>query len=84
MLNVSGTLGVTNFLLIGDLGGAVGAVYQSGGTVTVNAASSYDNLSIGNVPGSYGYYDVGGGTLTVDGIAVAGEGQQWQHQQFWT
>jgi fibronectin-binding autotransporter adhesin len=72
VLDISGSTS-PYYLLVGNVANAAGAVYQTGGTVTLAANSGYDNLSLGNVPGSYGYYDALGGTFTVNGIAVAGE-----------
>jgi autotransporter-associated beta strand protein len=74
VLDVSGAGAITPYyLLVGNVSGAVGAVYQTGGTVTATVASGYDNLSLGNVPGSYGYYDAVGGTASIGGISIAGE-----------
>jgi len=61
------------YLLVGNVSNAVGAVYQTGGTVSVTSNSGYDNLSLGNVPGSYGYYDASGGTFNINGISIGGE-----------
>lgn len=60
-------------LLVGNVAGAVGAVYQTNGTVSAATATTFDNSSIGNVAGGFGYYDALGGTFTSDGIAVGGE-----------
>ena len=68
----SGTLSTSTNLLIGNVTNAVGAVYQTGGTVTVSGGGG-DQLSVGNVLGGYGYYDVLGGTVTAGGMAVGGE-----------
>jgi fibronectin-binding autotransporter adhesin len=61
------------YINIGNVPNAAGAVYQTGGTVSANSASGYDNLSVGNVAGAYGYYGALGGTFTVNGICVGGE-----------
>jgi autotransporter-associated beta strand protein len=82
VLNISGSLTVTNYLVIGNLSGAVGAVYQTGGSVTANAASGYDNLILGNVPGAYGYYDALAGTVTANGVCLAGEGNNGGSSSF--
>ena len=60
-------------LLVGNAAGAVGAVYQTNGTVSATNVTTFDNASIGNVAGGFGYYDALGGTFTSDGIAVGGE-----------
>jgi autotransporter-associated beta strand protein len=60
-------------LLIGNANGAVGAVYQTNGTVSAATTTTFDNTSIGNLAGAFGYYDAIGGTFTSDGIAVGGE-----------
>jgi autotransporter-associated beta strand protein len=60
-------------LLIGNADGAVASVYQTNGTVSAAAATTFDNTSIGNIAGGFGYYDVLGGTFVSDGIAVGGE-----------
>ena len=73
VLDISGSGSLSPFyLLVGNVSGAVGAVYQTGGTLTASASSGYDNLSLGNMAGSYGYYDVAGGTSTINGICVGG------------
>lgn len=72
VLDISGTLS-PYYLIVGDITNAVGAVYQTGGTVTATSSSGYDNLILGNLPGTFGYYSASGGTLDVNGIAVAGE-----------
>jgi fibronectin-binding autotransporter adhesin len=74
VLGISGAGSLSPYyLLVGNATNSAGAVYQTGGTVTANAASTYDNLSLGNVPGSYGYYDAAGGSATINGISIAGE-----------
>ena len=72
VLDISGSLTANN-IFVGNFNGAVGAVYQSGGTVTATFVSGGADLEIGNIAGGYGYYDAIGGTLTVNGIGVAGE-----------
>jgi autotransporter-associated beta strand protein len=72
VLDVSGTLSQPN-VFVGNVSGSVGAVYQTGGSVTITGGAGGDLLDLGNVSGSFGYYDVSGGTLTADGIAVGGE-----------
>ena len=60
-------------LLVGNAAGAVGAVYQTDGSVSTATATTFDNASIGNIAGAYGYYAAAGGTFASDGIAVGGE-----------
>lgn len=73
-LNVAGSASLSAYyLLLGNVSNAVGAVYQTGGSVNASAASGFDNLSVGNVAGAYGYFGANGGTFTVDGICVGGE-----------
>ena len=74
VLDISGSGSISPFyLLVGNVSNSVGAVYQTGGTVTANANSGFDNLCLGNVPGSYGYYDAAGGTATINGVCIGGE-----------
>ncbi len=72
VLNVSGNASAL-FVLLGNVSGAAGAVYQTGGTINANSNSGFDNLSVGNVAGAYGYYGGNGGTFTVNGICIGGE-----------
>jgi len=60
-------------MIIGNASGAVGAVYQTNGTVSAATATTLDNVAIGNIAGGFGYYDAIGGTLASGGIAVGGE-----------
>lgn len=71
VLNVSGTLNQKN-LLVGNASGAVGAVYQAGGTVTVTNGGG-DNLNVGNFAGGFGYYNISSGNILANGLAVGGE-----------
>lgn len=74
VLGISGSGTISPFyLLLGNVSNAVAAVYQTGGTVSANSASGFDNLSVGNTPAAYGYYDAAGGSFTVNGACVAGE-----------
>ena len=74
VLNISGSASMSPFyVLVGNVSNSVGAIYQTGGTLTVNSNSGFDNLCLGNVPGSYGYYDAVGGTATINGICIGGE-----------
>jgi autotransporter-associated beta strand protein len=72
-LNVSGTLAVSN-LWIGHLTGGAGAVYQTGGSVTLNQAAGTDNFRIGSGTNGYGYYNFSGGTLNVAQANVTSAG----------
>jgi hypothetical protein len=67
-----GTFSANNMFL-GD-GGAItsaGAVYQSGGTVTLTQAANVDNLRIGSSNNGYGYYSLSGeGTVTANEIGI--------------
>lgn len=72
VLNVSGSIS-PYYLLVGNVSGAAGAVYQTGGTINASAASGFDNLAVGNVFGSYGYYGANAGACTVNGICIGGE-----------
>jgi autotransporter-associated beta strand protein len=71
VMSISGTLTASN-LFVGNASGAVGAVYQTGGTVTA-AGGGGDCLNVGNISGGFGYYNAVGGTLTANGISVGGE-----------
>ena len=71
VLNLTGNLTSEN-LFVGNANGAVAAVYQTGGNVTL-ANGSGDLLNLGNTDGTYGYYYAAGGTLTLNGISIGGE-----------
>ncbi len=73
-LNVSGTLAISN-LWIGHLTGGAGAVYQTGGSVTLNQAAGTDNFRIGSGTNGYGYYNFSGGTLNVAQVNVTSAGR---------
>ena len=49
---------------IGDSATGDGAVYQTGGSVTMSQAAGIDNLRIGSSASGKGYYKLSGGTLT--------------------
>lgn len=70
-MSISGTLIASN-LFVGNASGAVGAVYQTGGTVTANGGGG-DCVAVGNISGGFGYYNVSGGSVTANGVAVGGE-----------
>lgn len=59
-------------MFVGDAGAGTGggAVYQSGGSLTLTQAASVDNLRIGSNAGGYGYYNLSGGTLTTNEVGV--------------
>ena len=71
VLNVSGVLNQKN-LLVGNASGAVGVVYQTGGTVTVTNGGG-DCMSVGNIAGGFGYYNLSAGSVLANGLAVGGE-----------
>jgi len=72
-LNVSGTLNISQ-LLIGAATGSSSAVYQTGGSVTLNQAAGTDNLRIGSGTNGFGYYNFSGGTLNVAQANVSSRG----------
>ena len=72
-LNVSGTLNISQFL-IGDLIGGAGAVYQTGGAVTLNQVAGTDNFRLGSGTNGYGYYGFSGGTFNVAQANVTSAG----------
>jgi fibronectin-binding autotransporter adhesin len=59
-------------LFLGDAAGVTGAVYQSGGAVTLTQGGGADNLRIGSAATGHGYYNLSGGTLTANEIGVGG------------
>ena len=71
VLNLSGNISSGN-LFVGNAGGAVGAVYQTGGNLNL-ANGTGDLLNLGNTDSSYGYYSATAGTLNLNGIAIGGE-----------
>ena len=71
VLNISGNLTSSN-LFVGNVSGAVGAVYQTAGTVTLSGGTG-DLLNLGNTDGSFGYYNAMGGTMNINGISIGGE-----------
>ena len=71
VLNLSGNISSGN-LFVGNAGGAVGAVYQTGGNLNL-ANGTGDLLNLGNTDSSYGYYSATAGTLNINGIAIGGE-----------
>ena len=74
VLNIADPASLSCFyLLLGNTTNAVGALYQTGGSINASASSGFDNLSVGNVAGGYGYYAANGGTFSVNGICIGGE-----------
>ena len=59
-------------LLVGNNATATGAVYQTGGTLTLTNAAGANDISIGNVASGYGYYSLSGGTVAANEIDVGG------------
>jgi len=72
ILNISGTLNAQQFF-VGNLANAVGAVYQTGGSVNVFGGVVGDLLCVGNLANSYGYYNAAGGTISANGLCIGGE-----------
>jgi autotransporter-associated beta strand protein len=61
-------------LFVGDAGSGTGggAVYQSGGSVTLTQGASVDNIRVGSNASGYGYYNLSNGTLTTNEAGVGG------------
>ena len=74
VVNITGSSALSAFyILLGNTNNAVGALYQTGGTMDSSENSGFDNLSVGNAAGGYGYYAANGGTYNVNGICIGGE-----------
>ncbi len=71
VVDLAGSLGAAN-LFVGNASGAVAAVYQTGGSISLTNGTG-DLLNVGNVTGSYGYFDAIGGVLNLNGISIGGE-----------
>ncbi len=71
VLNLAGELGGT-YVFVGNASNAVGAVYQSAGSLMLNGGT-VDDLDLGNAAGGFGYYQMSGGTAKVAGVCVGGE-----------
>ena len=72
-LNITSGANLNRFsLFVGDAGAGTGggAVYQSGGTLTLTQAAGIDNLRIGSNAGGYGYYSLSGGALTSNEVGI--------------
>ena len=67
-LTVSSSKGV----VIGYNG--AGAVYQSGGTISVTGGTAWDNFVLGHNSGSYGYYNLSGGNVILKEVGVGSDG----------
>lgn len=71
VLNIPTGVAITRSnLFVGDAFGVAGAVYQSGGSVTLTQGAGVDNLRIGSAESGNGYYRMSGGTLTANEIGV--------------
>jgi autotransporter-associated beta strand protein len=67
---------VTRFnLVVGGAGAGTGggAVYQTGGNLTLTQGAGTANARIGAGASGYGYYNISGGSLTANEIGVAGD-----------
>ncbi len=64
-------------LFVGDAGAGNGggAVYQSGGTITLTEAAGNSSLSIGSGAGGYGYYSLSGGSISASRPHIGGVNQ---------
>ena len=71
MLNISADVSAYHMWL-GDRAGAgqVGAVYQTGGNVSLTQGGSVDDLRIGSTASGRGYYKLSGGTLMVNEAGI--------------
>ena len=72
-LNITSGATLNRFnLFVGDAGAGTGggAVYQSGGTLTLTQGAGIDNLRIGSNAGGYGYYSLSGGSLTSNEVGI--------------
>jgi autotransporter-associated beta strand protein len=63
------TLGRAN-LFLGDAVGTMGAVYQTGGSLTLSQAAGIDPLRVGSSAGGLGYYKLSGGSVTATRPAI--------------
>ena len=57
-------------MFVGDGAAGDGAVYQTGGTVTLSQAAGIDNLRVGSTTGGKGYYKLTGGSVTAARPAI--------------
>ena len=78
-LNITSGANITNRfnLFVGDAGAGTGggAVYQTGGTLTLTQGANQDDIRLGSNANGYGYYKLSGGTLTSNEIGIGGGGQ---------
>jgi autotransporter-associated beta strand protein len=66
-LTVSGSLGGgTNTLAVGTVTNAVGAVWQTGGTISLGTGTAF----FGHLPGGYGYGRIDGGTFSMSELQI--------------
>ena len=73
VVNVAGTSTLTaDRFLLGINNGAVGAINQSGGTVSTTSLLAR-SLSLGHVTGGFGSYRISAGSLATTEIALGGE-----------
>ena len=83
--NVADNAGARAALLIGNTGDltttdidvgsnatAAGAVYQSGGTVTISGADATNRFALGNAAEGYGYYEISDGVLNSARLTLGG------------
>ncbi|MGC4014736.1 MAG: autotransporter-associated beta strand repeat-containing protein [Luteolibacter sp.] len=68
VLNISNNISALN-IWAGDANTA-GAIYQTGGTLTMTQAASIDNLRVGSAASGRGYYKLSGGSLTVNEAGI--------------
>ena len=72
ILNISSGASVTANNLLEDTNtsseNAYGAVYQSGGSLTLKQGAGTTDLGMGDTTFAYGYYDLSGGTLTANEV----------------
>ena len=72
-LNIQPNSSVTaSGLFIGNNATAPGAVYQTGGSLTLTNVAGGNDISIGNVASGYGYYSLSGGTVATNEVDVGG------------
>lgn len=63
-----------NNLSVGTFNNGAGAVYQTGGNLTLVQAAGVGNFQLGALTNAYGYYKISGGTLALNEIGVGGSG----------
>ena len=70
--SISGGAVTANSLFLGNAANA-GAVFQSGGTVSVTLPASFNDFAIGSGSSGAGYYKLSGGVLNTNEIDVGGD-----------